>query len=747
MIRKTRSRPLYALATAVLVCASLAGPWAARLAHADGDTVDEIHYAFGSAAEGSLTDSVVFDWRGQEQNIYYGLDSSYGQTAVAQSNARFSLPPKDTVDLNLGPIREVTLSGLQPSTTYHYKIGATGLDHTFQTIPAGDFTWVDVGDTASTLCDPWMAQTHQTIANLSPTFVTHGGDMTYANACGEAAVHQYFNDQQLWSTGAAFQPSFGNHEYGNPNSDEGITPPPGTPRDSMSNYKARLPLTNAQTVPNDTTSQINNPGCGWETGSATNTCQGDDWGWFETGHVLFIAYPEPWYNAQTAWEPSAAALMTQAQNDPNIDFIVTYGHRPGYTSVSAQLDSTMTTALSQLAQSYSPSASNPNGKYILNVAHHAHNREVFQPINGLVNIVDGGGGAGQTSFDATLAQGSIWRTVHPGVLQGVYNATQHSLTINMVCGAVYNSSTKEPCIQGTVQYTQTFTRPNTPAQPQLNTTLSDNLHAPQIGQQVTYTVGVANQVASTTASGTTLSLTLPAQQTIVNAGGGTVNGQTVSWDIGYLAGGQPAAAEQVVTQVASGTPGDTQMALATTATTDNSCQNSGSVCSASDSVTIAASQKQWIGNPGVETDMTGWAGVYGPIPQSNITRDITVAHGGAASIKVLAPSGASNASLGFNDNPRWVLSTVAGTVYSQSAWVKPTFVGQKLNLRVREWRGSTLVTDKFVTLTAADTNWHQLNQTLTAGGTGNQLSFAVYASGFNAGQSFYADDFSLTTPN
>ena len=35
-----------------------------------------------------------------------------------------------------------------------------------------------------------------------------------------AAVHQYYVDQQVWSADAAFEPVWGNHEYGEPNSDE-----------------------------------------------------------------------------------------------------------------------------------------------------------------------------------------------------------------------------------------------------------------------------------------------------------------------------------------------------------------------------------------------------------------------------------------------------------------------------------------------------------------------------------------------
>lgn len=156
---------------------------------------------------------------------------------------------------------------------------------------------------------------------------------------------------------------------------------------------------------------------------------------------------------------------------------------------------------------------------------------------------------------------------------------------------------------------------------------------------------------------------------------------------------------------------------------------------------------QWIGNQSVETDMSGWTGKYGSSPYVTVTRDSSAAHSGSYSLKVTGLIGASNLSSGFNDSPRWVTATVVGTTYTQTAWVKPTFAGQKITMRLREWSGSTLVTDKYVPLTAATTGWRQLSQTLTAAGSSHQLSFAIYSNGISAGQSFYADDFSLTTPN
>jgi len=431
----------------------------AGIGHAASDTVDEIHYSYGNTS-----DSIVFNWHGQEQSIYYGPDSNYGFVGIANSS---TVTPVDSA----GSFREVVLTGLQSGTTYHYKIGADGVDHTFQTIPTGDFIWVDMGDTTASNCHPWMTQIQSLIAQQNPSFVTHGGDITYANDCGVAAVHQFYLDLQAWSDSASFQPEWGNHEYGKPGTEDGMTAPAGTPQDSLLNYKGRSFITHAQTVPNDTTTKITSPGCGWETSSTTNTCQGEDWGWFQTGHVLFISYPEPWSGAYSAWQTAADQLMANAQADPNIDFIVTYGHRPAYSSDTTDLDTSLQTVLNTLAAKYSPTATNPNGKYILSVEHHAHWEEVFRPINGLVHITDGGGGAGQIS-PSTIDPNSIYHITHPAILSANFSASAHTLTVNLICGPAWALNPKATCTYGSVLYSQTFTSSNISSGPTATPTIA-----------------------------------------------------------------------------------------------------------------------------------------------------------------------------------------------------------------------------------------------------------------------------------
>lgn len=411
------------------------------------DRVDEVHYSYGNSA-----DEIVVDWRGAPLDLYLGLTPAYDRMVTATGPA---IAPVD----DPGPFREVRVNGLTPGTLYHYRIGPNGIDRTLRTTPTADFTWVDVGDTASTICRPYVAGTHKQIAAEAPNFVTHGGDISEANACSEAAVHQYYNDQQVWSTNSADMPVWGNHEYGLP------IPPaePGTPRDSLANYKGRHAIPHPQTVPNDTATQTSHPGCKPPKGGHGNGCRGEDWGWFDASGVRFISYPEPWPNALADWRTKAEAIMDDAQNNPSIDFIVTYGHRPAYSSQPDNgANPDVTAAVNALAQEFSPTA-RADGKYILSLGHHVHGLEQFAPQYGVTHIGNGGGGQGQTTWGGgQTAPGSLWKVRHMGHVRGTYDATAHALTVEIVCGPVFTPNPQDPCVYGSTLRTITFTAAETP---------------------------------------------------------------------------------------------------------------------------------------------------------------------------------------------------------------------------------------------------------------------------------------------
>jgi hypothetical protein len=81
----------------------------------------------------------------------------------------------------------------------------------------------------------------------------------------------------------------------------------------MRNYKGRFK------VPHSQTSQ----------GPPHLECCGEDWYWFDYGIVRFISYPEPYSESTwSQWHHAVGKLMDQADADPQLTFIVTFGHEP-----------------------------------------------------------------------------------------------------------------------------------------------------------------------------------------------------------------------------------------------------------------------------------------------------------------------------------------------------------------------------------------------------------------------------------
>lgn len=156
--------------------------------------------------------------------------------------------------------------------------------------------------------------------------------------------------------------------------------------------------------------------------------------------------------------------------------------------------------------------------------------------------------------------------------------------------------------------------------------------------------------------------------------------------------------------------------------------------------------REWVINPGVETNLDQWMGDYGGNANVQLGRSTDQAHSGSYSFKVLGLTGASNHKSGFSDDqPKLVTNATAGEVYNGSVWVKPDVVGEKINFRLREWDGSTLLTDNKVQLNPATTGWQQMTNSITATQNGSRLSFSVYGEDIDAGDHFYADDMSLVS--
>jgi parallel beta-helix repeat protein len=394
-IRLGRRRTATVLFAVTLVTGLLGIPLSSLAVQA----VDEVHYTFTSGT------SVAIDWRGDANDVRWGATTGYGN--VAQGTA-----PAWTPWSSAGPFWQLVLTDLAPGSTYHYSI-AGGPDWTFHTPPTGPFRFDAIGDVGDTVNFSKLGSTFAAIANDEPSFVLMLGDLTYANANGASmsVIDQHFNDvMNSWGTSAAYMPAWGNHEYDVAGSDD------------LRNYKGRLLMPNAQASP----------------GSPGISCCGNDWGWFDAGPVRFISYPEPWTGAWADWQSKANTLMTQAQNEPTIEYIITSGHRPAYSTGYHSGETQIANILDTLGTAYS--------KYVLNINGHSHDYERFEPIHGVTHITAGAPSSLESPWRSTDPR-TAYRALHLSHLR--VDVSNTGLRIQAVCDL---SASKEDttCAQGSV---------------------------------------------------------------------------------------------------------------------------------------------------------------------------------------------------------------------------------------------------------------------------------------------------------
>ncbi|TDF90584.1 cadherin-like beta sandwich domain-containing protein [Paenibacillus piri] len=359
---------LAGIVMSVALLANSAGlaPWlespAVAYAAEQTELADQIHYTLTGP------DSVTFNWHKGSDVIRFGETTSYGRTVTAGE-------PDIKPISDAGPWREAKLTGLKPGTTYHYSIGY-GEDHTFHTSPAAGssgFTLVTTGDIGSSFNYNSAPGMNQLIKDLKPDLYIGLGDFTYANAHGQEAVTAYFNDVMPWSTEVPFMPIWGNHEWETPQ------------KDDLRNYKGRFDLPYSRTIPTA-------PSLG---------CCGKDWYFFDYGHTRFIGMPEPFSSSTwTDWAEHATPIFEQAQSDPNITFIVTFVHRPTWSSGYYDSDPNLQAAVKKMAASFS--------KFVLNLNGHDHHyeRSNLKVTDDIVTIIAGGGGAGLHIYEPS---GCKWK--------------------------------------------------------------------------------------------------------------------------------------------------------------------------------------------------------------------------------------------------------------------------------------------------------------------------------------------------
>ncbi len=702
------------------------------------DAVDEVHYTFTGPT------SVGFDWRGAPNDIRYGPTPDYGTTVLAST-------PDPLPFSSAGPFWEAQLTGLAAGGTYHYSIGG-GPDHTFHVAPTAGFRFDVIADVSSSLDSSRVAPTQSQIAADDPSFVLVSGDLTYANANGQAAVDQHFDDVMAWSQTAAYMPAWGNHDWAAP--------------DDLRNYKGRFAIPNPQTSP----------------GAPALGCCGEDWGWFDAGGVRLIAYPEPFSGAWSDWKAKAGQLMAAAQADPSITFIVTYGHRPAYSTGNHPGNTTLAGILNGLGDTYS--------KYVLNLNGHSHDYERFQPIHGVVHVTAAGGGANlETPWTSTDPR-TAFRAMHLEHLRVDVSTT--SLHIEAVCGPP-TTLDDITCTQGAVIDSVDITSrasgdvapiaalsvmpssgptplsvtadssasSDTDATPIQSYTFDFGDGSPVIGPQPgataqhTYQVSGTYMVTVTVTDTAGFSATASAQVSATQGADAPVAFLSVTPTSGAIPLAVTADASRSADNDATpiqtyafdfgdGSPsvGPQPGATAThtysvagTYTVTVTVTDTGGLSSTATAGITATGNL--IGNPGFESDTAGWNATPATVSLSRAAGG----HTGDWSAQV-TNIGTTAVSCALNDSPNWVAQTVAGT-YTGSAWLSSDRIGATIQLRFREYVGTKLV---HAQLTRGKLNggWQQLSTTYTVTAPGSTLDFNIHAPKSPPGTCFLADDLAIT---
>jgi hypothetical protein len=373
---------------------------------------------------------VTIEWRGPDSTLAYGPTAGYGLHAPVVASTPW---PRSSA----GPFRMARLTGLTENTLYHYTIGGCP-DHTFQTPPArgtAGFTVFVEGDVGSGAENSRMTALQSMIASGHPQFVLVVGDITYANVDGQVNVDNHFNDVMMWSRDAAYMPAWGNHEW------ESTT-------DDLRNYKGRFDLPNPQTSPTapDSADLVGTP-----------RPYGKDWYWFDYGNTRFISIPDPYTYGSGGpwadWYTKVGPIMNQAQSDPAIAFIVTFGHRPSYTSGNyTPGDPTLRSYLDGLGATHS--------KYVLDLCGHSHDYERSYPQSHVTHITCGVGGA---NLETTGNPSCLWKGGCPAPSWSAYRAMHHgtvklrftsaAIEGQVTCGPDVSTSgnmTDITCTQGSV---------------------------------------------------------------------------------------------------------------------------------------------------------------------------------------------------------------------------------------------------------------------------------------------------------
>ena len=157
-------------------------------------------------------------------------------------------------------------------------------------------------------------------------------------------------------------------------------------------------------------------------------------------------------------------------------------------------------------------------------------------------------------------------------------------------------------------------------------------------------------------------------------------------------------------------------------------------------VTVNPASQNLVGNPGFETDTTGW-NTSGSDAGVTLTR-VSGGHSGGWSGLVANAGSGTAATCKMQDAPNWVTTTSAGT-YTGSMWVRADSPGATLTIKLREYNASTLVAVKTASITLT-TSWQMVTVSYVPAMPGTStLDFLGLVSNAPVGTCFYADDISI----
>jgi hypothetical protein len=205
--------------------AAVAGPLLLRQsARAAGAPPAGAHLAFGNDPRHDM--SVVWSTPGPVANprLSYGLADGTGTVVAAETRA-IPVNLLDPALMDGSQYHQVRLTGLQPGTTYGYRLlhdGAASEVRPFTTAPTAPtrFTFTAFGDQGAT--DAGAAVTRQVVL-AKPAFNLVAGDLCYANDVGTTTPldlldldptvwDRWFAQSQASAAGVPWMPTLGNHD-------------------------------------------------------------------------------------------------------------------------------------------------------------------------------------------------------------------------------------------------------------------------------------------------------------------------------------------------------------------------------------------------------------------------------------------------------------------------------------------------------------------------------------------------------